>query len=419
MIPGPRSRQLAEDLARVESPGVTTFTEAWPIFWERAHGATVVDVDGHSYLDLTAAFGVAAVGHSNPVVADAVARQARTLMHGMGDVHPPAVKVALLEALAEVCPVGLDRAVLGLNGADAVEVALKCAELVTGRAGVIAFEGGYHGVGGGALAVTGRRDFRDPFGGRLAGATTFVAFPRTPAQAERVLEELDRKLRSRSSGLPPTGALIVEPIQGRGGVVVPPPGFLVSLRALCDAHDLLLIADEIFCGLGRCGAWFACDLEGVVADLLCVGKALGGGMPLSACVGGERSLGRWPPARGEALHTSTFLGHPVSCAAGVAALGELRSRNLPERAARLGEHLKGRLAAAPVVDVRGRGLMVGVELESGERAQAVVAGALERGLLLLPAGDDGEVLSLTPPLVITDAELDRAVDILLDCLDAA
>ena len=190
MIPGPRSQALAAALSRVESPGVTTFADDWPVFWDRAAGVQVTDVDGNTYTDLTAAFGVMSVGHGNPRVAAAVAEQAGRLIHGMGDVHPPAIKVALLQALADVTPDGLDRAILGLNGADAVEAALKCAELVTGKAAVIAFEGGYHGLGGGALSVTSRADFREPFAGRLGGHTTFVDYPTTDAEASRTLEQI-------------------------------------------------------------------------------------------------------------------------------------------------------------------------------------------------------------------------------------
>jgi 4-aminobutyrate aminotransferase-like enzyme len=375
-------------------------------------------VDGHQYVDLTAAFGVMSVGHANPRVVSAVTEQAQTLMHGMGDVHPPAIKVALLEALAELTPPGLDRAILGLNGSDAVESALKCAELVTGKSGVIAFEGGYHGLAGSALSVTARRAFRDPFAGRLAGQTTFLEFPTDAPAADRVLSEFRRKLTSPGSGMTPTGALILEPIQGRGGVRVPPSGFIAALAAVCREFDVLLIADEIFTGLGRTGTWFAMDHEGVVPDLLCIGKALGGGMPLSACVGGENTLGLWPASEGEALHTSTFLGHPVSCAAALASLRELQERCLEERAERLGSRVMTRLRDAGQV-VRGRGLLIGIELDSGEAAMRVTQAALEAGVLLLPSGDTGQVLSLSPPLVIEEGTLDGAIDVVLECLSLA
>jgi len=210
--------------------------------------------------------------------------------------------------------------------------------------------------------------------------------------------------------------MIIEPIQGRGGVNIPPDGFLAALRALCDRHELLLILDEIFTGLGRTGAWFACQRDGITPDLLCVGKALGGGMPISACLGGETSLGLWPQARGEALHTSTFLGHPGSCAAALAALRELTNRHLPERALELGERARSTMADWPVQAVRGRGLMIGVELRSGAEAWAVVQAALDAGVLLLPCGEQGQVLSITPPLVIEEGELNQALAVVRSCL---
>jgi 4-aminobutyrate aminotransferase-like enzyme len=412
VIPGPRSKQLADALRHVESPGVTTLGGVGPIFWDSAAGSTVVDVDGNEYVDLTAAFGVAAVGHSNERVAEAISSQAQTMLHGMGDVYPPRVKVKLLEALARVTPGDLNQAILGLNGADAVEAALKCAVLVTGKPGVIAFEGAYHGLGGGALSVTSRSGFRTPFGERWAGPTTFVGYPRTDLEAEKSLRELERVLSFDTS----VGALIIEPIQGRGGVVVPPDGFLASLRALCNRFEALLIVDEIFTGLGRTGEWFAVNREKVVPDLLCVGKALGGGMPLSACVGGPTSIGQWPEATGEALHTSTFLGHPGSCAAALASLCELRDRELVGRARRLGAMAMDALADLEDVHVRGRGLMIGIEMESGTRAARVVAEALQRGVLLLPSGPEGEVISITPPLVIEEDQLMDAIAVLKTCV---
>lgn len=400
----------------MESPGVTTLEPVPPIFWDRASGAHVTDVDGNEFIDLTAAFGVASVGHANERVAEAISEQATTLLHGMGDVYPSAVKVDLLRALADICPSDLNQSVLTLNGADAVETALKCAELVTKRSGVIAFQGAYHGLSYGALSVTAREDFRAPFSGRTSGQTTFFEYPRTPDQLERVVTQMDEMLGDPLHGASETGAIIVEPIQGRGGVVVPSPGFLRALRAICDRHDLLFIVDEIFTGLGRTGHWFAVEVDDVVPDLLCIGKALGGGMPLSACVGGPTSIGRWPRVLGEALHTHTFLGHPGSCRAGLASLSEIRERRLPERAQVLGALARDVLSDADAVEVRGRGLMIGIELESPQRVQAVVQQALQQGVLLLPCGDEGTVLSVTPPLVIEESDLLKALHVVKRCL---
>jgi len=380
-------------------------------------GSRVVDVDGHEYVDLTAAFGVASIGHAHPRVVQAVFEQSQTLMHGMGDVYPPAIKVSLLEELAAIAPGALNRSVLSLNGADAVETALKCAELVTGHAGVLAFEGAYHGLSYGALSVTSRADFRAPFADKVANCTTFFPFPVTVQSVESVLEDMERALIEDRSDGPSIGAVIVEPIQGRGGVRVPPASFLPSLRDLCDRHDVFLIVDEIFTGLGRTGRWFAVDHWGVVPDLMCVGKALGGGMPISACIGNDRSLGQWPPARGEALHTSTFMAHPASCAAALASLDVIRKESLADRAMRLGAQVMAQLGEVPGVTVRGMGLMVGVELPSASRCLDAVARARERGVLVLPSGENSEVISITPPLTIDESDLFQAIEILKQCLN--
>jgi 4-aminobutyrate aminotransferase-like enzyme len=319
--------------------------------------------------------------------------------------------VELLEALARRFPGGGPaRAQLASSGSDAVEIALETALLATGRPGCVAFEGGYHGLSLGALDATSRAFFRDPFRARLPGATAFARWPDAAdaARAARGCRE-------------PVGAVLVEPIQGRGGERVPPAGFLAGLRALCDREGWLLIVDEVYTGFGRTGRWFACEHEGVVPDLLCVGKGLSSGMPLSACIGRAEVMDAWPPARGEALHTQTFLGHPPSCAAALASLAVLEEEKLVERAAELGalalRRLEGRLAGRPgVLDVRGLGLLLGVECDTPERASAACARALSRGVLLITSGDDGRVLSITPPLAIERELLELALDVVVESL---
>ncbi|MCG8587674.1 MAG: aminotransferase class III-fold pyridoxal phosphate-dependent enzyme [Proteobacteria bacterium] len=410
-VPGPRSRELALRLAAVESPNVTCLAPEAPPFWARAAGSNVWDVDGNRFVDLGAAFGVATVGHSHPDVARAVAQQAEELMHGMGDVHPAAVKVELLEALVRRYPGGAPaRGILGSSGSDAVEAALKTAQLATGRPGVIAFDGAYHGLSLGTLDVTWRTDFRAPFAARLPGATRFARF----GDAEDVLRQ------ARASAVP-IGAVLVEPIQGRGGERVPREGFLRDLRRLCDAEGWLLIADEIYTGCGRTGAWFACDHEAVVPDLLCVGKGLASGMPISVCLGRDPVLEGWPESRGAALRTQTCLGHPPSCAAALASLREIEKSGLVEAARQKGEtalaHLRTRLAGRESVrEVRGRGLMLGIECDDGERALAACNRALQAGVILLPSGEEGRVLSLTPPLSIPEAVLLDALDRVVETL---
>ena len=417
-IPGPRSRALASRLARVESQNVTSLSPV-PIFWESATGANLHDVDGNRFVDLTAAFGVANVGHAHPEVVAALTRQAGSLLHGMGDVHPPRVKVELLEQLAALYPRGgaeqppAVRAVLSTSGSDAVETAIKTALLATGRAGLIAFEGAYHGLSLGALDCTWRSDFREPFDDRLAHATHFVPYDDLAA-----VQRLADEHREDFAGV------LVEPVQGRGGERVPQPGYMRGLREICDRAGWLLIADEIYTGLGRTGRVFACDHEAVVPDLLCVGKGLASGMPLSACIGLEEVFAVWPPSRGEALHTQTFLGHPASCAAAIASLAVSKREDLPGRARELGaELLRGlreRLGSvAAVREVRGLGLMIGIECVRPETALATAQTMLEAGYVLLPSGDGGRVLSLTPPLSIGRNAIRDACEVLVSCLEQA
>ena len=416
-VPGPQSRALAARLAQVESRNVTALDPV-PIFWQRAQHANLWDVDGNRYVDLTAAFGVANVGHAHPEVVRALAEQAETLLHGMGDVHPARVKVELLERLSQIYPRGsggapVVRGVLSSSGSDAVETALKTAMLATGCAGVLAFEGAYHGLSFGALDCTWRSDFKDPFAARLPGATRFARYG-----------DLDDVRRVAELPGAPIGAVLIEPIQGRGGERVPPTGFLRDLRALCDERDWLLIADEIYTGLGRTGACFACDHEGVVPDLLCIGKGLASGMPLSACLGLAACFDAWPRSTGEALHTQTFLGHPASCAAALASLDVSERWQLAARAKALGltvlAHLRRGLAGVPsVVEVRGLGLMIGIECARPEIALAATQSLLERGYVLLPSGPGGRVLSLTPPLTIEEPALLAACDEIVDCLALA
>ena len=397
-VPGPRSRELARRLRRVESPNVTYLAPDFPVFWEEAKGCLVTDVDGNRFLDVTAAFGVASVGHSHPRVVAAVRAQAEKLLHGMGDVHPSEVKVRLCERVAELVPLPHPQVILGQNGGDAVEAALKTAMLATGRPGVLAFEGGYHGLTYGALDVTARADFRTPFQPQLGGFTRHLPYG-CP------LEHVRAHLTDHTPG-----AVLAEPIQGRGGIVVPPPGWLRGLREVCSETNTLLILDEIFTGWGRTGDWFACDHEKVIPDILCVGKAMGGGLPISACVASTDLMASWGESTGEALHTSTFLGNPVACAAALAALDVLEEEDLPGRALQGGAVFARGLHALQsefpeqIAGVRGRGLMLGLEFVSPSLALPLVPVALRAGLILLPAGD-GRVLEFVPPLVIEEEQI--------------
>ncbi len=283
-VPGPRSRELARRLRAVESRGVTFLGDDFPVFWERADGATITDADGNRFLDLTSAFGVALTGHANPRVAEAIAAQAALLGHGMGDVHPTELKTRLLERLAAMAPLQDARGFLCSSGAEAVEFALKTALLATGRPNALAFEGSYHGLTHGALEVTGIARFRAPFLAQLRNANAFVAYPASVEGGDAALEAVNAALRDD----PSIGAVIVEPIQGRAGVVVPPDGFLGGLRMQCDASGALLIVDEILTGFGRTGAMFAVEREAVVAGPALPGQGARGRLS----VVGRRRHGR-------------------------------------------------------------------------------------------------------------------------------
>ena len=410
-IPGPRSRELAQRLAAVESPNVTCLEPEAPVFWERARASNVWDVDGNRFVDLDAAFGVASVGHGHPRVVEAIARQSESLLHGMGDVHPTEIRTALLERLVALYPGGGPaRGVLSSSGSDAVEAALKTALLATGRPGVVAFEGAYHGLSLGALDATFRADFREPFLPKLSGHTVFARFG-----------DVEDVARAASVAPVPVGAVLVEPVQGRGGIRLSPPGFLAQLRELCDANDWLLIADEVYTGFGRTGRMFACEHDGVVPDLLCLGKALAGGMPLSACVGTEKTMKSWPASRGESLLTQTYLGHPAGCAAAHATLEIIEQEKLVAASARNGaqvlEGLRRKLARVDAVrEVRGLGLMLGVECRDFEIAERAWIRCLGRGVITLPAGDDGRVLSMTPALGIGGEGFEEALEIVCESL---
>ncbi|MGA7094508.1 MAG: aspartate aminotransferase family protein, partial [Candidatus Cybelea sp.] len=336
-VPRPRSAALAQRLRRYEQRNVTYLAEDFPFFWESARDATVVDVDGNEYIDCTAAFGVANTGHCNPRVAAAVASQAARLAHGMGDVHPTEIRVRLFERLLTILPQGLDKFFLATTGSEAIEAALKTAMLATGKSRFAAFRGGYHGLSFGALAVTGIERFRAPFASALGGEPLLLEFPRGRDASDG--EQAAKEARDALGAAEELAALVFEPIQGRAGCIVPPPGYLAALRAICDAFGIVMIADEIYTGFGRTGDWFAVNRDGIVPDVLCIGKAMGSGVPISAAVGTAAIMNAWPLSAGEALHTSTFLGNPLGCAAALATIDEMERLGLPERAQRVGERL--------------------------------------------------------------------------------
>jgi 4-aminobutyrate aminotransferase/(S)-3-amino-2-methylpropionate transaminase len=395
-VPGPASIAKIDVLARRECPAITArrartaeslgLATADPIVWDEAIGANVIDVDGNVFVDFTSGFGVALVGHRHPSVVAAATAQAGRLLHAMGDAFPDATRVELLDRLVSVAPPGLERAILGLSGADAIDAAVKTAVLATGRPGVLAFKGGYHGL---SLATVPLQGYKDSFSAPFRAITN----PRVVHLPYGCpLEHVQHALAAGDLGL-----VLVEPLQGRGGIRVPPPGWIRELGDLARATGALVAHDEIQCGLGRTGRRWAAD---VAPDLLCVGKALGGGYPISACLGARDAMAAWGASKGEALHTQTFLGHPIGNATALAVLDLLPE--LPARCAERGARLRAAVEARGFT-TQGAGLMLGVRVDA---SVAVSRALLERGFLVLPAGMSAEVLALTPPVSLTNDQID-------------
>ena len=400
---------------------------SWPIVWERAKGVHVWDTDGKKYLDLTGAFGVAATGHANPRVIKAAQAQLAKLPHAMGDVHPHPLKGQLARELSKLTferwKLGRGKTIFCNSGFEAVEAALKTALLATGKKDVIAFEGAYHGLGYGALSTTHRRLFNEPFQNQLGKFGHFAHFPENYPELTKSKRALEKLFKDHS-----VGAVLVEPIQGRAGMRVPPRGFIKLLRKLCDKHDALLIFDEIYTGFGRTGRWFACEDDAVYPNLICLGKALTNGFPLSVCVGTADIMDRaWPKSEGEAIHTSTFLGHPVGCAMALTQIREIKKKKLLRQANRIGKwfhkYTKGKFPYAKGLIIYGKfiGGMNSIavckhesELDPNETAgtefvSAVVKDMLKRGYILLSAGERGNVIMFTPPLTITEKQIERTI----------
>jgi 4-aminobutyrate aminotransferase/(S)-3-amino-2-methylpropionate transaminase len=371
------------------------------IVLSRGAGANLFDADDNRYVDLAGGFGSLLLGHGHPEVTRAIERQGQKLTQALGDLYSSEEKIALLERLRALFP-GEARAIVAQSGSDAVTAALKTALLHTGRPGIISFAGAYHGLGYGPLAALGLRpSYREPFAAQLNPHVVGFDYPSDEIELAAVLDGVQRTLAHGN-----VGAILVEPILGRGGVVVPPAGFLSGLAELGRARGALLIADEIWTGLGRAGKrLFSQDLA--QPDLICLGKGLGGGVPLSAVVGRAEVMQSWS-REAEVVHTSTFAGAPLACAAALALLDVLERGDLVERARDLGERFREALEHSicgryAFTAVRGRGLMIGIDLGGHPGAGARLQRALlERGYVTSSGGGQREVLVLTPPLNIAE-----------------
>lgn len=413
------SEEVRERIRALEGTGMRTFWEPEPLVWARTEGCHVWDAEGRPYLDLYAGFAVANVGYCHPRVTEAILAQAGVMTH-CPSAAPSEVRAALYERIAAIAPPGLDRVLLAITGAMADEMAVQLARAATGRRNVITFSGAYPGRSVGALRYTGKRAYREQFG--VAAEADFIPFPdphRSPWAGERepgaaALALLEHALSDPASGVEPPACVLVEPIQGNGGVVVPPEGFLRGLRELCDRTGTVLVFDEIQCGFGRSGRMWASEHEGVVPDLMTIGKGIGGGLPLAALLGRAELMTTWEP---DAV-TSTFLANALPAAAGCAAIDVLREEGLVERSAELGGRALARLQKelAGVDDVRGRGLFIGLELADADRAAEKQRSLRANGVLVGRGGRAGNVLIVAPPLVIEEDLLDTGLDAIAEAL---
>jgi 4-aminobutyrate aminotransferase/(S)-3-amino-2-methylpropionate transaminase len=388
----------------------STFPARSPaLVFAAAKGSTIWDVEGKAYLDFCAGFGVLALGHNPPEINAVFASRCKKeerppISHGMGDVYPSKAKIELLEYLISLLPAPLSIAALALSGGQAVEIAVKSALLRTKKSGIICFEGSYHGLDLGILPLTSRRDFRAPFvGWQDDHAVRRLPFLCDKAALEHAIKDLEKKGCGGA-------AIIVEPVQGRAGVKPAGNEWLSLLREVCDEHGMLLIYDEIFTGLGRTGR--VTFSKEVPCDLLCLGKALGGGLPLSACVGTADAMSGWPKSRGEAIHTGTFFGHPLACETGLACLQAIVKNDLVRRSRELGllglEQIKTALQKTPalqarVAAVRGFGLMTAVEFKEAGLGAKVMDLLRAKGVIALASGTRGESIAFTPALNIPES----------------
>ncbi len=406
-LPGPIARAAIERDHSFVSPSLG---RVYPLVPARGSGMVIEDVDGNRFLDFNAGIAVNSTGHCHPAVVAAIEEQTRSLLHYCSSDFFLPVYADVCARLAASAPdaMGGTKVFLANSGTEAVEGAIKLARHATRRPNVIAFLGAFHGRSLGSLSLTASKArYRGGFGAPMAGA--YHAPYGEPGYIENVIFK---------HLTPPddVAAIIVEPIQGEGGYLVPPRGWLAELRAICDAHGIVLIADEIQSGVGRTGRMWAVEHDGVAPDVILAGKGLASGLPLAALIARD-ALMAWGPGK----HGSTFGGNPVACAAALATL-DLVDSELSDNAARVGTHLMARVRALrprqpAIVDVRGRGLMIGVELRSHDEAVAVEQECFRRGLLVLTCGESS--LRLAPPLICTETQADLAVEILEASLPAS
>ena len=434
--PGPSSKRIAAVLAEYETPTLSSIgLGEIPTSWKQARGANVIDVDGNLYVDLTAGFCVGISGHCHPKIVEAIKKQAELLTHTPPAQSPHPTRAELLKKIGEIVPRPLKKTHLLSTGAEAIDVALKLARLHSRKMEIMAFEGGFHGKTLFALSATSRRHYRTGFLPLVPGVF-HAPFPycyRCPF-GDRVscedcstqcLNYIEHMIKDPASGITEVGAMILEPLQGHEGWIVPPKDFLPGLRRICDENKILLVLDEIITGFGRTGKWFCFEHFGIKPDILVCGKGLASGFPISMVTSTEEVMKSFEAFK----HTSTFSANPLGCAAALANLDVIENERLVERSAAMGQEFMKRLKEMKedhriVGDARGMGMMCGLELVKDskktpaiEETKKVVEYTLKHGVILQPPGGRfGNVLKLSPPLVITDEQLDFGLRTLDDAL---
>jgi 4-aminobutyrate aminotransferase len=415
-----------ERYAELISPAYARYSD---LVVDHALGTRLFTIDGREVLDFGCGIGVTNLGHLHPAVVRAVHEQVDKLWHtSVTALSPKMVEAA--GALVSVAPEGLDQVFLNNSGAEAVESSMKLARRATGRTEIIAFTGGFHGRTYGAVTLTASKaKYREGMGPFLPGVH-HVRYPYCFRYCEHGPDQPcpiargDEIAHLFKTTVPPdtVAAIIVEPLQGEGGFVVPPPTFLPRLREICDENGILLVCDEVQSGFGRTGRFFCVEHTGVRPDIMCVAKAFGNGLPIAGLVATHAVMSKWHPGE----HGTTYGGNAVACAAAMAVIETMRADRLPERAAALGRRVLERLSVwaaefPEVGDVRGLGLMIGIEFMRGDKPAADIVArvrrrCLERDLLLLSCGIDDNVIRLLPPLTIDEADLDAGLDILEACV---
>ncbi|MFC1528314.1 aspartate aminotransferase family protein [Candidatus Latescibacterota bacterium] len=419
-IPGPNSRKYKALSEKYESHCLNVQA---PIVWDRAEGVKVWDVDGNCFLDWTSGVLVTNVGHSHPALAKAIADQAHRLLNCYD--FPTVERITLAERMVKLAPENLDNAFFATVGSEAVDAAVRIAKRATGNFEIISFFGGFHGRTMGTMSIAGKMGTKKKFGPVIPGVL-HVPFPdpyRNPFGSEssdvtnQCLEFLDVSIDAQSTGS--VAGLIVEPYQGAAGFIFPPDGFLKSLDEWCRAHDIVFILDEVQSSFGRTGKFFALEWENLRPNLVCIGKGIGSGMPIS-CLLAESKIMK---SLDVGDMSSTWGGNPICCAASHAILDIFKDENLVENARAIGEHMKTRLTAMKekcryLGDVRGRGLILGLDIvkdkktkERGpETTRKIINGCCENGLII--GAVSGNVIRVAPPLVITKDEADESLDIM-------